>query len=232
MNEKLIFSSYPLTISKQGLDMDSEPIRKTYAVVPGLNMGLFAPQDLESILRIINKYDVPATKITSAQRLALLGMAEEKIAALQIELKGYIRKTAVNGVHYVQACPGLKWCKYGIGDSLTLGKKLEDLSLEEPLKAKVKVGVSGCRMCCTEPYLRDVGIFATKKGWTLIFGGNGGGRPRIGDIIGKNLSDEDVLVLVKKCLRVYQENNKPSSRTARFMERFGVDAFTTKLLVP
>ncbi|MBU0943460.1 MAG: hypothetical protein KJ804_14190 [Proteobacteria bacterium] len=210
--------------------MDSETLQKTYAIVPGLNMGLFAPQDLETILQVINKYDVPATKITSAQRLALLGMTEEELAALQTELKGYTRKTAVNGVHYVQACPGLKWCKYGVGESLTLGKKLEELSFAEPLKAKVKVGVSGCRMCCTEPYLRDVGIFATKKGWTLIFGGNGGGRPRIGDIIAKNLSDEEVLALVKKCLSVYQENNKPPSRTARFMERFGVDALKAKFL--
>lgn len=210
--------------------MDSETLQKTYAIVPGLNMGLFAPQDLETILQVINKYDVPATKITSAQRLALLGMTEEELAALQTELKGYTRKTAVNGVHYVQACPGLKWCKYGVGESLTLGKKLEELSFAEPLKAKVKVGVSGCRMCCTEPYLRDVGIFATKKGWTLIFGGNGGGRPRIGDIIAKNLSDEEVLALVKKCLSVYQENSKPPSRTARFMERFGVDALKAKFL--
>ncbi len=210
--------------------MDSAPIQKTYAVVPGLNMGLFAPKDLESILQVINKYNVPATKITSAQRLALLGTTEEEMTALQQELKGYIRKTAVNGVHYVQACPGSTWCKYGIGDSLALGKKLEELSMESPLKAKVKVGVSGCRMCCTEPFVRDVGIYPSKKGWVLIFGGNGGSRPRIGDIVAKNLSDEELLVLVKKCLTVYQEEAQPHSHTARFMERFGIEALQERVL--
>lgn len=210
--------------------MDSDTIQKTYAVVPGLNMGLFAPKDLEAILQVINRYEVPATKITSAQRLALLGMTEEEMAALKTELKSHVRKTAINGVHYVQACPGLKWCKYGTGDSLALGEKLEKISMENPLKAKVKVGVSGCRMCCTEPYLRDVGIFASKKGWTLIFGGNGGGRPRIGDIVATNLSDDEVLALVKKCLTVYQEDSKPPSRTARFMERFGIDALKERVL--
>ncbi len=209
--------------------MDPETIQKTYAVVPGLNMGLFTPKDLGTILQIINRYDVPATKITSAQRLALLGMSEEEMTALQKELKSHIRKTAINGVHYVQACPGLKWCKYGIADSLSLGKKLEELSMSEPLNAKVKVGVSGCRMCCTEPYVRDVGIFASKKGWTLIFGGNGAGKPRIGDIVAKDLNDDEVLVLVKKCLNVYQENSKPRTRTARFMERFGIDSLKEKV---
>ena len=205
-------------------------IKKTYGVVPGLNMGFFIPQELETILQVINRYDVPATKITSAQRLALLGMEEEEMTALQQELKSYTRKTATNGVHYVQACPGETWCKYGVKDSLALGKKLEALSMDKPFKAKVKVGISGCQMCCTEPYVRDVGILATKKGWTLIFGGNGGGRPRFGDVVAKGLSDEEVLALVKKCLSVYQENCKTRLRTARFMERFGIDALQESVL--
>lgn len=205
-------------------------IKKTYGVVPGLNMGFFIPQELETILQIINRYDVPATKITSAQRLALLGMEEEEMTALQQELNNYTRKTVTNGVHYVQACPGETWCKYGVKDSLALGKKLEALSMGKPFKAKVKVGISGCRMCCTEPYVRDVGILATKKGWTLIFGGNGGGRPRFGDVVAKGLNDEEVLALVKKCLSVYQENCKTRLRTARFMERFGIDALQESVL--
>lgn len=210
--------------------MTSASDQKNYTVVPGLNMGLFSPKELENILVVINKYEVPMTKITSAQRLALLGMNKEEAAALQQELKEYIRPVPVNGVHYVQACPGSQWCKYGSADSLALGEKLEKLSLAQPLKAKVKVGVSGCRMCCTEPWVRDVGIFATKKGWTLIFGGNGGGKPRIGDVVAEQLSDEQVLALVEKCLTVYQENAKPHLRTARFMERFGIEALRNEML--
>lgn len=204
--------------------------KKTYSVIPGLNMGLFDPKDLETILKVINKYDVPATKITSAQRLALLGMEQEEIAKLQEELKSHIRSTPINGVTYVQSCPGPNWCKFGIRDSLALGKELEKLSMEKPFQAKVKVGVSGCRMCCTEPYVRDLGIFASKKGWTLVFGGNGGGKARIGDIIAEGLNDEEVLALAMKCLTVYQEEANPHSRSARFMERFGIEAFKKRVL--
>ncbi|MBL4902728.1 MAG: nitrite reductase [Desulfocapsa sp.] len=210
--------------------MDSTIQNKTFRVVPGLNMGLFAPEDLETILRIINKYDVPATKITSAQRLALLGMDKDEMAKLLQELERHIRKTPANGVTYVQACPGSKWCKFGIRDALSLGQKLEELSMEQPFKAKVKVGVSGCRMCCTEPYVRDLGIFASKKGWTLVFGGNGGNNARIADIVATGLDDEEVLTLAKKCLTVYQEEANPRSRSARFIERFGIEAFKKKVL--
>lgn len=204
--------------------------QKTYSVVPGLNMGLFAPKELEKIVAVINKYDVPMTKITSAQRLALLGMDEEEQQKLKAELKPLTRPVAVNGVHYVQSCPGSQWCKFGTSDSLALGTRIEQLSFAEPLPGKVKVGVSGCRMSCTEPYVRDVGIFATKKGWTLVFGGNGGGNPRLGDIVAEALTDDQVVDLVQKCLTVYQQNAKTKSRTARFMERFGIEALKQAVL--
>jgi NAD(P)H-nitrite reductase large subunit len=204
--------------------------QKTYTVVPGLNMGLFSSKDLEKIVAIINKYDVPMTKITSAQRLGLLGMDEEEQQKLKNELKPLTRQVAVNGVHYVQACPGSQWCKFGTSDSLALGARLEKLSFAEPLPGKVKVGISGCRMSCTEPYVRDVGVFASKKGWTLVFGGNGGGNPRLGDIVAEGLTDDQVVDLVQKCLAVYQQNAKTKSRTARFMERFGIDALKEAVL--
>jgi len=210
--------------------MEKATIKKTFSVVPGLNMGLFSPKDFQTILNIINKYNVPKTKITGAQRLALLGMDKDEIPELQQELQAYVRNQVPNGVHYVQACPGSKWCKYGIADSIELGEKIEKISFDVPLKAKVKVGVAGCRMCCTEPHVRDVGIFASKNGWSLIFGGNGGGNPRLGDLVAKNLSDDEVLALIKKCLIVYQEKARPTSRTARFMERFGVEALKKLVL--
>lgn len=203
--------------------MNNENNNQNYSVIPGLNMGLFSPKDLSSILEIINKYDVPATKITGAQRLALLGVEKEQMQAIHKELKPYVRETVPNSVTYVQACPGKKWCRYGQADSFALGRKLEQLSFDEPFTAKVKVAVSACRMCCTEPYLRDVGVYASKSGWTLVFGGNGGGRPRIADVIAKKLSDDEVLELVKKCLTIYQKQARPTIRSARFMERFGIE---------
>lgn len=210
--------------------MTDDNNKKTFSVVPGLNMGLFAPKDLEKILKIISKYNVPVAKITSSQRLSVLGMDKGGMAELQKELEAHIRETPENGVTYVQACPGLKWCKFGIRDALSLGRKLEKISMEKPFKAKVKVGVAGCRMCCTEPYIRDLGVFASKNGWTLVFGGNGGNNARIGDIVETGLNDEEVLALAQKCLKVYQEEANPHSRSARFMERFGIEAFRKRVL--
>ncbi|MCK4838319.1 MAG: hypothetical protein KAS94_05915 [Desulfobulbaceae bacterium] len=74
-------------------------------------------------------------------------------------------------------------------------------------------------MNCCESYIRDVGIFGKKKGWTLVFGGNGGGCPRIGDIIAEGLDDEEVIKLAAKCLAYYKEHARKFERTGRFMRR-------------
>ena len=49
--------------------------RKTYAIVPRTPVGLVSPEVLEAISSVVRKYDIPIAKITSGQRLALVGMA-------------------------------------------------------------------------------------------------------------------------------------------------------------
>ena len=185
---------------------------------------MLTPDDMEKIAAICRKYDVPVAKVTGAQRLALLGLPPEQLKALKKDLS--IPDTLPhtrNRVHYVQSCPGSEWCKYGTGDSLALGAEIEKLELNGPLPYKVKVGVSGCRMCCCESWIRDVGLVSQKKGWKLIFGGNGAGRPRIGDVVAEDLSDREAVALVEKCLNFYIKTAKFKTRSARFMERFGID---------
>lgn len=127
------------------------------------------------------------------------------------------------GIHYIQACPGSRLCKYGRQDSLALGEKIEKAFGDLPLPAKTKVGISGCSLNCCESFVRDIGVFGKKNGWTLVFGGNGGGLPRIGDIIAENLSDDEVIDLVGKCLDFYRDNARNLERTARYMKRTGVE---------
>ncbi|MGW8161567.1 MAG: nitrite reductase, partial [Desulfobulbales bacterium] len=87
----------------------------------------------------------------------------------------------------------------------------------------IKIGVSGCRMCCCESWIRDVGLISQKNGWKLIFGGNGAGKPRIGDVVAEDLNEEEVVALVEKCLTFYIRKAKFKTRSARFMERIGIE---------
>nr|MDA3969843.1 NAD(P)/FAD-dependent oxidoreductase [Desulfobulbaceae bacterium] len=59
---------------------------------------------------------------------------------------------------------------------------------------------------------------------------NGGGNPRIGDVIAEHLSDEDVIALAQRCLQFYGDNAKKKERTARFMERTELAVFKNAVL--
>ena len=209
----------------------SEKLNKnnTYNVLPGTKMGLLSTEYLEKVTEIAKKHNIPFFKITSAQRLAIVGHTQETAEQIWQELGENTGPKKPVGIHYIQACPGIKWCKYGRQDSLELGEKLEKAFADLPLPAKTKVGISGCSLNCCESYVRDIGVFGKKNGWTLVFGGNGGGCPRIADIVAENLSDDEVIELVGKCLEFYRENARKMERTGRFMHRTDIDEFWKKI---
>ena len=197
--------------------------KKTYAIVPRTPAGMVSPEILEGIMKVVRQYNIPITKITSGQRLALVGIKKEDINPVWDALQMDVGRAIELCLHYVQACPGTAVCTYGQQDSLGLGLDIETFFYGYQLPAKVKIGVSGCPFCCGESYVRDIGVIGKKKGWIVTFGGNSGGRPRIADVLAKDLSKDEVIELIKKCLDYYKNNAKKKERTARFIERIGIE---------
>jgi len=210
--------------------MNNESLEnKTYNVLPGPRMGLINADYLEQVAALIRQHNVPFLKITGAQRLAIGGHSPEAAAEIWRELGLSEGPKKPKGIHYIQACPGKRWCKYGRLDSLALGKKIEASLLDMELPAKTKVGISGCQFNCCESYLRDIGIFATTKGWSLVFGGNGGGAPRIGDVVATGLSDDEAVALANRCLEFYRSKARKMERTGRLMRRTKLEELTAYL---
>ncbi len=199
--------------------------KKTYGVVPRMPLGIVTPDTLETIAKVVRKYEIPIIKITSAQRMALVGMKPEVVDDVWRDLGIDVGPAVELCVHYVQACPGNTLCKLGVQDSLGLGGKLENLFVGMDLPAKAKIGISGCSMNCGESYMRDFGAFGKKSGWTVIFGGNAARKPRIGDVIAEDLTNEEVIDLARKCFEYYAANGKKKERTARFIERISIEEF-------
>jgi len=203
--------------------------KETYAIVPRIPVGLASAEVLRNIADVVDKYDIPIIKITSGHRLALVGMKGEDVDPIWQDLNMDVGRATELCLHYVQACPGNAVCKFGVQDSLGMGREIEEFFLGLHLPAKVKIGVSGCPFCCGESLVRDVGLFGKKKGWTVAFGGNSARRPRVADIMAEDLEKDEAILLVKKCLEYYAEKGKNKERTARFIERIGIDSFKEAL---
>jgi NAD(P)H-nitrite reductase large subunit len=204
--------------------------KETYAIVPRTPVGLVSPDDLERIVKVARKYQIPVIKITSGQRFALVGMKKDDVDKIWEDLGMDIGKATELCLHYVQACPGMAVCKFGVKDSLGLGMEIEKFFSGLDLPAKVKIGVSGCPFCCGESFVRDIGILGKKKGWTFIVGGSSARRPRIGDVLIEDLSGEEVINLTKQTLEYYQDKAKKRERMARFVDRIGIENMKEAIL--
>ncbi|MBW2443657.1 MAG: NAD(P)/FAD-dependent oxidoreductase [Deltaproteobacteria bacterium] len=204
--------------------------KKTYAIVPRTPVGLVTPDNLEALARVARKYNIPVVKITSGQRFALLGLKKEDVDSAWQELNMEVGKATELCLHYVQACPGTVFCKFGIQDSMGLGRYLEAFFADLDLPAKLKIGVSGCPFCCSESFVRDIGIYGKKTGWTFIIGGSSGRRPRIGDVLAEDIAKETVIDLTRRTLEFYRANSKGKQRLARFVERIGIENFKAAVL--
>lgn len=195
----------------------------TYAVVPRTPVGLLTADDLEALAAVARKYSIPVIKITSGQRFALVGLKPEDVDKVWADLRMDPGKATELCLHYVQACPGSTVCKFGLQDSLGLGLEIEKMFHGRDLPAKVKIGVSGCPLCCGESYVRDIGVLGKRGGWSLIVGGSSARRPRVGDMLRDDLDQAGVLALIDKFFAFYAAHAKPKERTAAFIDRIGIE---------
>ncbi len=191
---------------------------------------MVTPDDLEKIAKVGRKYRIPMLKITSGQRIALIGIEPDSVQKVVHDLGPLAKPETAPCVKFVQACLGTDMCRYGNQDSIGLARAVDRQFVDQTFPAKIKIGISGCPRCCGESHTRDIGIMGTNKGWTVFFGGNGGTRPRFADLIARDLGATEALDCAQRLAEYYRDHAKPHERTARFMERIGMDTLKSDLL--
>lgn len=204
--------------------------KKTYAVAPHIPCGVVSSDTLRKLADVADKYNTAALKITSAARIAIVGIDENDVDAIWAEL-GMSPGFAVGlCVRSVKACPGTTFCKRGMQDSLSVGLKLDEKYNGLGLPGKLKMGVSGCPNQCAETCIKDIGLVGMKNGWRLLVGGNGGGRPRLSQELTRDLSSEQALELIDKIIEFYKSNARPHQRLGAMIEKMGFEEFKTVVL--
>jgi NAD(P)H-nitrite reductase large subunit len=204
--------------------------KQTYAIAPHLPCGVATPETLRKLADVAEKYGAAALKVTSAARIAIVGLKEEDLDNAWRDL-GIPAGHAVGiCVRSVKACPGTAFCQLGQQDSLGMGMKLDEKYHGMELPGKAKMGVSGCMNQCAETCIKDIALVGKKNGWMLMVGGCGTGKPRLADTIAEDLSDRDALEMIDKIVAYYKTNAKPKERMGRFIDRIGLDEFKSAIL--
>lgn len=202
---------------------------ETYAIAPHIPCGIVTPDLLRKIADVSERYNAQAIKLTGATRIAIVGLKEEDIDRVWEDL-GMDHGAAVGMcVRSIRTCPGNTFCKLGKQDAIGVGMKLDKRYHALELPSKFKMAVSGCKLSCSESWVRDVGLIGFPEGWTLTIGGNVGMLPRIGKELTTGLDDDQAMAAVDKVVQYYIANAKRGERLGKMIERTGLEPFKEAL---
>ena len=201
--------------------------KETYAVAPHLPCGVVKPDTLRKIADTAEKYGAAALKVTSAQRIAIVGVREEDVDQLWKDLEMDPGAAVGLCVRSVKACPGTTFCKRGLQDSLSVGLKLDEMYHGMELPGKLKFGVSGCPRQCAETCIKDIGLAGTRKGWNLMAAGNGGAMPRLARKVASNIPLDEALAMIERIIDLYREHARPHQRLGAMLEKMDFDEFVS-----
>jgi nitrite reductase (NADH) large subunit len=203
----------------------------TFSVIPRIYGGVTSAAQLRKIADVADKYSVPMVKITGGQRIDLLGIPKEHLPEIWKDLGMPSGHAYTKAFRTCKTCVGTDFCRYGVGDSTSLGIAIEKRfqGLESP--HKMKLAAAGCPRNCSEATTKDVGAVAIEGGrWEVYVGGAAGSRVRKGDILCVVDAHDEVLTYMGRFMQYYREHAKYLERTYDFVERVGIDTLR-RLLV-
>jgi len=205
---------------------------ETYAIAPHIPGGFIEVAEFRKLVDVAAKYNAAALKITSGQRIAIIGIKEEDLDALWSELGMSIGHAIGVCVRMVKFCPGNTYCRYGKQDAIGVGTRLDELYHGYALPAKFKMGVSGCENGCTAQSVKEIGLKGTSDGWTVTAGGTCGAKPRFGDLIAEGLNDPEAEEMAGRIINFFEQCSwAKKMRLGRVIDQIGVDEFKKAIQV-
>ncbi|RAI61087.1 nitrite reductase large subunit NirB [Roseicella frigidaeris] len=196
----------------------------TFSVVPPMPGGATTPAELRRIAEVAERFNVPLVKLTGGQRIDLLGVRKEDLPAVWAALGTVSGHAYGKTFRTCKACVGTEFCRFGLGDSIALARKIEDRFKGIDSPHKMKLATTGCPRNCSEALIKDVGFVAVGDGkWEIYVGGAGGSHVRKGDLLCTVASHEEALLLGGRFMQYYREEAKYKERTYTWIERVGIE---------
>ncbi len=202
----------------------------TYSVIPRMWAGETTSSELRRIADAVDKYKIPTVKVTGGQRIDLLGVKKEDLAAVWKDIGMPSGHAYAKALRTVKTCVGSEWCRMGTQDSTQMGKDLERAMWRMYAPHKVKFAVSGCPRNCAEAGIKDVGIIGVDSGWEMYIAGNGGIKTEVAHFFTKLKTAEEVLEYTGAFCELYRTEGWYLERTVHYVSRVGLDYVKKKIL--
>jgi nitrite reductase (NADH) large subunit len=176
------------------------------------------------IAQVAVKYEVPLVKLTGGQRIDLVGVAKADLPGMWADLGMPAGWAWGKSYRTCKSCIGTDYCRFGLGDSMGLAKKIEGKFRGIDSPGKLKLATAGCPRNCSEAMVKDVGAVAIGEDrWEIYVGGAAGSHIRKGDVLCTVTGEDEAVRITGRFMQWYRENAKYKERTHSFIERVGID---------
>jgi nitrite reductase (NADH) large subunit len=205
----------------------------TYSVVPRMWGGMTSSKELRAIADVVDKFAIPAVKVTGGQRIDMLGIRKEDLPAVWADLgeAGFVSGQAyAKGLRTVKTCVGTDWCRFGTQDSTGLGIRIEKFMWGSWTPAKLKMGVSGCPRNCAEATCKDIGVICVDSGFEIHFAGAAGLDIKGTEVLGLVKTEDEALEVIVALTQMYREQGRYLERIYKWAGRVGTDEIRRQVL--
>ena len=120
------------------------------------------------------------------------------------------------------------YCKMALADVEGLALKINARFCAEEVKlpSKLRISIAGCLHNCSSPQLSCIGIQSKKKDkYAISLGGNGARKQIFGTELEGLYTEEEVISLLDKAIKLYKEKGNEGERFSAFVERVGIGQF-------
>jgi len=205
----------------------------TYSVVPRMWGGMTSATELRAIADVVEKFAIPAVKVTGGQRIDMLGVRKEDLPAVWADLNaaGMVSGHAYGkALRTVKTCVGTDWCRFGTQDSTGLGIKIEKFMWGSWTPAKVKMAVSGCPRNCSEATCKDVGVICVDSGYDIHFAGAAGLDIKGTELLGHVETEDDAIMVIAALVQMYREQGRYLERIYKWAKRVGLATIRAQVM--
>ena len=205
----------------------------TYSVVPRMWGGMTSAAELRAIADVVEKFNIPAVKVTGGQRIDMLGVRKEDLPAVWADLNdaGMVSGHAyAKGLRTVKTCVGTDWCRFGTQDSTGLGIKIEKFMWGSWTPAKVKMAVSGCPRNCSEATCKDVGVICVDSGYDIHFAGAAGLDIKGTELLGHVETEAQTIEVIAALVQLYREQGRYLERIYKWAKRVGLTTIRAQVM--
>ena len=186
-------------------------------------VGRLTSDRLRGLAGIAERYGSGTLRLTVWQNLLISDIADAELdAALHAIAAIGLDWRASNLRGGLVACTGNVGCKFSASDTKRHAAALVDwLEPRVRIEQPINIHLTGCHHSCAQHYVADIGLLATKieqgddmvEGYDLLVGGGAGTEQRLGRLVRRGVTFDDLPPIVLSLLHAWQREQYTQDET-------------------